>query len=76
MWDVGRAVSRQKFCITALLPLTIILIAAQFTNFSLLDQMNQLLDSRADYYGSPLPHVTIAHITHGSQSVTVLILGS
>ena len=35
-------------------------IAAQFTNFSLIDQMNQLLNSRADYYGSPLPRVAIA----------------
>ena len=35
-------------------------IAPQFTNFSLIDQMNQQLDSRADYYGSPLPRVAIA----------------
>ena len=35
-------------------------IAAQVTNFSLIDQMNQQLDSRADYYGSPLPRVAIA----------------
>ena len=50
-------------------------IAAQFTSFSLIDQMNLLLDSCADYYGTPLPCVTIAHITHGTQSVAVLILG-
>ena len=37
--------------------------------------MNQLIDSRADYYGGPLPRVTIVHITHGTQSVAVLILG-
>ena len=35
-------------------------IAPQFTNFSLIYQMNQQLDSRADYYGSPLPRVAIA----------------
>ena len=51
-------------------------IAAQFTSFSLIDQMNLLLNSCADYYGTPLPCVTIAHITHGTQSVAVLILGS
>ena len=51
-------------------------IAAQFTNFSLIEQMNQLHDSRADYYGSARPRVNIAHITHGTQSVAVLILGS
>ena len=51
-------------------------IAAQFTNFSLIEQMSLLLDSRADYCGSLLPRVTIAQITHGNQSVAVLILGS
>ena len=50
-------------------------IAAQVTYFSLINQMNQQLDSRADYCGSPLPRVTIAHITHGTESVAVLILG-
>ena len=50
-------------------------IAAQLTNFSLIDQMNQVHDSRADYYGSPRPRVIIARNTHGTQSVAVLILG-